>query len=154
MVSIKAMMDTIDDAAGEARRRRRRSWSRAEKAQIVAESYAPGASVSEVARCHDVNANLVFTWRRRVRQYEPGGGAATAALVPVTVIAEETEASASSGTADGARGVRGQPDGMMEIDLGDGRCVRVGRDVDATALRRVLSVLERRAVGASRGEGR
>ena len=34
--------------------------------------------------------------------------------------------------------------GLIEIDLGDGRQVRVGRDVNATALRRVLEVLSGR----------
>ena len=45
-------------------RRRRRRWSEARKRLIVAESYQPGVSVSVVARRHDVNANLVFSWRR------------------------------------------------------------------------------------------
>ncbi|RWN58575.1 MAG: hypothetical protein EOR99_33770 [Mesorhizobium sp.] len=30
-------------------------------------SYEPGASVSLVARRHDINANLLFTWRRQMR---------------------------------------------------------------------------------------
>ena len=49
-------------------RRRRRRWSEARKRQIVAESYQPGVSVSVVARRHDVNANLVFSWRRQYRK--------------------------------------------------------------------------------------
>jgi transposase len=32
---------------------------------MVAESFAPGASVSEVAQRYGVDANLLFTWRRR-----------------------------------------------------------------------------------------
>ncbi len=47
--------------------RRRRSYSLKEKQQLVAESYKPGASVSLVARRHDINANLLFTWRRQMR---------------------------------------------------------------------------------------
>src|SRR6185312_11595283 len=35
-----------------------------EKARIIAETRAPGVSVAEVARCHEVNANQVFAWRR------------------------------------------------------------------------------------------
>ena len=46
----------------------RRRWSEAEKRRIVAESYQPGVSVSVVARRNDVNANLVFNWRRRFRE--------------------------------------------------------------------------------------
>ena len=43
---------------------RRRRWSAEEKAQIVQETYAPGMSVSLVARQHGVAPNQVFTWRR------------------------------------------------------------------------------------------
>ena len=55
----------------------RRRWSEAEKRRIVAESYQSGVSVSVVARRNDVNANLVFNWRRQFR--EAGG------FVPVVV---------------------------------------------------------------------
>ena len=48
--------------------RPRRHWSAAKKRRIVAETYEPGASVSVVARRHDVNANQVFTWRRQFRE--------------------------------------------------------------------------------------
>ena len=44
------------------------------KRRIVEETFAPGASVSIVARRHDVNANLVFTWRQRYRRGELGEG--------------------------------------------------------------------------------
>ena len=43
---------------------RRHRWSEAERLRIVAESYEPGVSVSVVALCNDMNANLLFTWRR------------------------------------------------------------------------------------------
>ena len=43
-------------------------------AGIVAQSYAPGVSVSAVPRRCDVNANPIFTWRRDAR-YKPGSGA-------------------------------------------------------------------------------
>src|SRR5260370_34473815 len=45
-------------------KRRRRVRSAEEKRRIVAETYEAGASVSEVARRHDENTNLLFTWRR------------------------------------------------------------------------------------------
>ena len=55
----------------------RRCWSEAEKRWIVAESYQPGFRSRVVARRHDMNANLLFTWRR---QYRERGG-----FVPVVV---------------------------------------------------------------------
>lgn len=47
-------------------RRRRRSWSTEEKARILAESFAEGANISEVARQYGINRSLLFTWRRQV----------------------------------------------------------------------------------------
>jgi len=140
-------MDTIEDAGhggGRASSRGRRRWSREEKQRIVAESYESGASVSAVARRNDVNANLVFTWRRQDRDGQLGGdGDAPPVLMPVTITpAEPTPPPAARVVSAGSRGPRRS--GVIEIDLGDGRCVRVGCDVDALALRRVLAVLERR----------
>src|SRR5215472_2363829 len=43
---------------------RRRRWSAEEKAAIVQETYAPGMSVSLVARQHGIAPNQLFTWRR------------------------------------------------------------------------------------------
>jgi transposase len=37
------------------------------KGRIVAESYAPGAVVSEVARRHDMSPQHLFGWRKAVR---------------------------------------------------------------------------------------
>ena len=47
---------------------RRRTWSEAEKAAIVAESVGPNTSISEVARRHGPSASQLFTWRRLARQ--------------------------------------------------------------------------------------
>jgi transposase len=66
-VSTKSVMGTT--ATG----RRNRSWPEALEREIVAASFAPGSSVSMVARQYDVNANQVFSWRKRYR----GGGHAT-----------------------------------------------------------------------------
>lgn len=47
----------------------RRRYSKAMKRQIVEECLMGRESASRVARRHDVNANLLFKWRR---QYEAG----------------------------------------------------------------------------------
>src|SRR5215218_8313084 len=51
--------------------KRRRARSAREKASIVAETFAPGANVSEIARRHGLNRGLLFTWRRQVRSARP-----------------------------------------------------------------------------------
>jgi transposase len=109
-------------------RRRRRFWSLEEKRRIVAESLEPGASASRVARRHDLNTNMLFTWRRRF-----GGVGAPAArpvsFVPAAITSETHEApSAGEG-------------GRMEIVLASGSRVIVGVDVEAAALARVIRVL-------------
>src|SRR5439155_15897446 len=48
--------------------RTRRFRSKQERRQIVEETLKPGASVSLVARAHDVNANQVFKWRKLYRE--------------------------------------------------------------------------------------
>src|SRR6202050_2696895 len=44
---------------------RRRRWDAETKGRLVAESFEPGRSVSEVARCHDISPSLLFLWRRQ-----------------------------------------------------------------------------------------
>lgn len=46
---------------------RRRIWRTEEKAALVDAAFAPGAVVSEVARRADVNASLLYRWRRELR---------------------------------------------------------------------------------------
>jgi transposase-like protein len=43
---------------------RRRRWSAEEKAAVMQETYAPGMSVSLVARRHGIAPSQLFTWRR------------------------------------------------------------------------------------------
>ena len=124
-------------AGGDGRVRRRR-WSEARKRLIVAESYQPGVSVSVVARRHDVNANLVFSWRRQYRELARAVGG----FVPVVV--SSTEGAAPAKLLPVPPDIEPSASGRIEIALADGSRVTVDRDVDAAALSRVFGVLERR----------
>ncbi|MDF2115186.1 transposase [Roseiarcaceae bacterium H3SJ34-1] len=44
---------------------RRRSWSRDDKARIVAESHGEGETVSAVARRHGISAQQLFGWHMK-----------------------------------------------------------------------------------------
>jgi len=59
---------------------RRRRWSIAEKIRMVQECEQPGMSVSYVARKYDIAPNLLFRWRRLMRE---GGLSAIQANEPV-----------------------------------------------------------------------
>jgi len=47
---------------------RRRYWSAEEKLRIVEETLQPGQTVSVVARQHGVAPNLVYRWRRLMKE--------------------------------------------------------------------------------------
>src|SRR3954451_5167711 len=102
---------------------RRRRWTEEEKAWIVAESLDPAATVSAVVRRYGLHPSQLFVWRQRLAA--PAAREAPG-FVPV-VVAEDDPAPA------------GTP-GRIEIALGPA-VVRVGADVDAAALRRVLEVV-------------
>jgi transposase len=114
---------------------RRRFWSSDEKRRMVAESLAPGASVSKVAQRHGVNANLLFSWRRGETRSATSGGLEALKLLPVIVADEGMAAAPIAPSA---------PAGRMEIALVGGERVIVGADVDAAAFARVVKALSRR----------
>ena len=126
-------------AVERAERRRRRVWSAEEKQRIVAETYEPGGSVSVVARRHDLNANMVFTWRREAEKT-----AARACDGALTFIPAKIDAAPCVASAPIASAPTGRPEGRIEIALAGGDRVIVGADVDAAALARVVKVLSRR----------
>ena len=118
---------------------RRRQWSDDEKARIIEETLVPGARVAEVARRNAVSASLVFGWRRLARDGLLGRG--VPALVPVEIVAPVPALPAPTPSSI-SRPRRSA--GLIEIELSQGRRLRVGPDVDGDALRRVLDALERR----------
>jgi transposase len=64
MVETSEPRGRVDVRVGVGRRRR---WSDEAKGRIVAESFAPGAVVSEVARRHDISPQHLFAWRKAAR---------------------------------------------------------------------------------------
>jgi len=46
--------------------RKRRYWSLEEKQAIVSQSTVPGISISQISRRYDVNANMIYKWRREL----------------------------------------------------------------------------------------
>jgi transposase-like protein len=101
---------------------------------MVAESFAPGTSVSEVAQCYGVNANLLFAWRRRNARSAARGGTEPFELLPVRVSEERAPAAPVEAS---ARVLVGR----MEIVLVAGERILVGADVDTAALTRVVKAL-------------
>jgi transposase len=65
---------------------RRRRWSAEQKRTIVAEAFASGASVCEVARRADVVPSLIYRWRRELRSTAAGFAQVMVAPTDVAVI--------------------------------------------------------------------
>jgi len=116
----------------------KRFRTKQERRQIVEETLKPGASVSVVARAHDVNANQVFYWRRQYREgwFDEREEKATA-LVPVKIVTAKkdspTKRRASKVTSVTAPG-------MIDIDLGHAR-VRIQGAADPVCVRAALEGL-------------
>jgi len=124
---------------------RRRRWSEEEKRRITEESFGPAAKVSDVARKHGVSRGLLFNWRREARI----DGLAVSnkprlipppSLTPGIPVKEPAPQHAPQQSPRS----RNQKSGLIEIDLGSGKRVRVDANVDADALGRVLDVLSRK----------
>jgi transposase len=111
-------------------KKRRRSVE--ERRKIVEETMQPSASVSRVARRHDVNANQVFYWRKLYREGRLGNTRG-ANLLAVRVAEERFETEARE---DG----RAWRVGTIEIKLPKGS-LQVAGAVDVMALRTVLEYL-------------
>jgi len=133
----------------------RRQYALDVKRRIVEETFAPGASVSVVARRHDVNANQVFEWRKQYRRGKLGSAGRHPAqtVVPSHEVATRSPAPAQAelirvGVVD--PGIRppvaavpvGASPGLIEIKLGSGIKVRVDAGFDEALLRRVLAVIK------------
>ena len=137
----------IELITGEVRRRR---WTGEEKARILAESFQPGARVSDVALRHGVNRGLLWNWRRQVRKHE---AEAERAFVPIRIADETTalqssiavglhEAPASRPAVPSVDVQEASAAGSIDIDIGDVH-IRVSGAVDVAALRAVLAHLGR-----------
>jgi transposase len=120
------------DAKGSSGRPKRRQWPARLKRRIVAETLAPGASVSVVARRHDVNANQLFKWRREMAAEAPPAATESVAMLPVEIVAEPSAA---------RRPERARRSGTIEITFAGGARVCVRGEVSAETLQRVIELL-------------
>ena len=130
------MVDHIVEASGPRGRveiqvgaGRRRRWSDEVKGRIVAESYAPGAVASEVARRHGISPQHLFVWRKVARSGVLSLPADEAPLF-VPVVTERR----SAGVAEEAATRNAT---TISIEIGDA-VVRAAAGVDPAWLRDVL----------------
>lgn len=134
-ISVEPQIDKLGRRTGP-----RRKYSVAEKLRILQDLQKPGASVSDVARAHGVNANVVFGWRRMAKRgalRDPGPQRAE--LLPVKVESPTVLPSTVSAPIPSRRE---QP--VIEVEFPSGVRVHVRGVVDTAALKRVFEALSRR----------
>jgi len=123
----------------------RRRWSDAEKAAIVAEASGPCTNVSAVARRHGIKPPLLFRWLK-----ERTGGQSSANVTSFVPVVFPEPGPALMICAPQAPPPPSVPTPTVvsiavetiEIELQNGRRVKVGARVDPAALKRIIDLLE------------
>ena len=117
---------------------RRRAWTAAEKAAIVAESYAGAVSVCEVARRHGLTPTQLFTWRRAERERAVLGSPRQEMFAPAIVDALPRE------LVDGQPEQRGSIDAeapFISVEI-DGASLWICRGADVAMVTAIVKALK------------
>lgn len=112
----------------------RRRWSEGEKRSIVEEASGACTNVSAVARRHGMKPSLLFRWKKELGT----AGAKPCAFVPMALAAPERSMPLAVSEPAGPAVSRSD----IEIELANGRRLRVGAKADMAALQRIIAILE------------
>jgi transposase len=140
----------VDETLSRSARGKRANFPVETTRHLVEQTFESGASVSLIARGNDVNTNLLFRWRRQylegvfgapcpmyaaaASKPEPDAGAP--ALLPVSVVAEPSEATPTSHETNSLSG------GVCEVEFDRAR-VRICGEVSPAILRLLIRELAR-----------
>lgn len=114
---------------------RRRRWSQEDKLRILNEVGVEGASVSDVARRHDVTRQHLYQWRRELRRKH------RTAVEHPTLVRVEVSDDLSAAAALPAIG-RDADHQRIEIILGNGRILRASTGLSEAVLMRLIRLTE------------
>jgi transposase len=122
---------------------RRRRWTVEQKQMIAAQSLAPGASATEVARLHGIGTGQLYNWRKALLAAQPGAAVPGRFARVEVVTAKPLLCSApdSVSAVPTALPKQVQPANLIEIVLPAGTTLRVDAQVDPCALRRILAAV-------------
>ncbi len=126
-------MDRIEVVTSVERRRR---WSAAEKAQLVAAMDEPGAVVTEIARRFGVETSLLYRWRRQFATERR-----VPAFAPLQIEAEPSETSLPADFVCSPAPPPAAPPASIAISFGEQVRVTVEGAPDATTLANVIGAL-------------
>lgn len=128
-------MSTESEVDTQTNTRPRRRYTAAFRRQVVEETLSDAASVSAVARRHDLNTNLVFKWRKHYREAGVVGETDKPALVPIRLARPATVAEPEVGAS------HANATGRIDLALAGGHRMTLTGTVDAALVRSVLALL-------------
>ena len=142
-------MDTSTEVVGTDKLGRRsgprRQYTIAEKRSIAEQTVQPGASVAVVAQRHGINANLLFGWRRMLKQglLSETTPARSPPLLPAKITAPVLLPSRRAATGE-PKGREPIERGCIEIEFAGGQKLRIRGRVERSTLTYVLKALSGR----------
>jgi len=113
-------------------RRKVRQWPYETKRRIVEATLVPGASVAVIARQNDVNANLVFWWRKLHREGRLRPHVDEPRFMQVGVVGGENDLPVPAASSVV----------LMELEWPGGIRLRVDSRIEEAALQRVLRAVK------------
>lgn len=121
-----------------------------EKLRILAEAAQPGASVAAVARKYEMNANLLFAWRRMQHRGLLEGQRHAPPLLPVKITlptvtpTQRASVPVENARSQSKRSGTATADSFIEIVVGSDTRIRVHGDAQRALLARLLEWLPSR----------
>jgi transposase len=114
-------------------RERRRRWSTEEKLRVLSEVGVEGATVSDVARRHDITRQHLYQWRRQMR------GQSVTPIEKARFLSVEL-----AGTPPDGGTCTGDPSNERRVEIGlrNGRIVRTAADLPESLLIRIIRIAE------------
>ena len=127
------------------RRKRRPNYSPEFRKQLAQRASEPGVSVSLLAQENDINVNMLFKWRRELREGRLDGVMHRQAMLPVTIVDDNPdhlppEYPTASPDAVVAQRTATTELSVIEIQIA-GAVMRFDGKADLTVVRAVLGML-------------
>ena len=124
--------------------KRRRKWSAEQKAKILTEALAPGATLSAVADRNGVSRSQVYAWKRLAQRGGiPGlslNGPPKQLFAPIRIVAMPT--TPAPAMAAPATGYPQRRPSVIEVGLANGRIVRVDEGIEPVRLAQLIAALD------------
>ena len=116
---------------------RRRRWCDEEKLEIVLSVGVAGATVTQVAQRHDVTRQQIYAWRHELKKK-----GLLSALPEALFLSVDLDRPMELAMPAVASEVEAARPAQIELQLGNGRCLRFDPALDAVTLTQLIRAVE------------